>query len=280
MGGSRELGRALRGWRDRMNPEAVGMPGGGVRRAAGLRREELAQLAGLSVDYIVRLEQGRATSPSRQVLAALARALQLSSAEREHLYILAGETAPCPGQINPQITSGVRRLLEQLDGAAVTVCDVSWNLLIWNPLAAAVLGDQPARGSRERNIAWREFTGVPSRVIETDEQRATFRTALVTDLRAATACYPADTGLRSLVAELRKVSPDFARLWDGGAVGRHESSGKVVDHPEVGPFAIDCDVLIAPGTDLKIVLYTAPAGTDSADRMRLLSVIGVQSMTP
>ena len=94
--GTNDLGRALHGWRDRIAPAAVGLPVGGVRRAAGLRREELAQLAALSVDYITRLEQGRATSPSPQVLASLARALRLSAAERTYLYLLAGQPDPAP----------------------------------------------------------------------------------------------------------------------------------------------------------------------------------------
>jgi transcriptional regulator with XRE-family HTH domain len=276
---SGELGRALRGWRDRTTPEAAGVPSGGVRRAAGLRREELAQLAGLSVDYVVRLEQGRATSPSPQVLSALARALRLSPAECEHLYVLAGQAAPGPNRISQQIPAGVRRLLDQLDGVALTVCDAAWNIILWNPLAAALIGDLSALHGRERNIAWREFTGLPSRVFCTPEQNRVFRAALVTDLRAASARYPADTGLRELVTDLRESGPDFVRLWDGGVVGVHESGGKTVRHPEAGTFAVDCDVLTVPGSDVRIVAYTASPGSDAADRLRLLSVIGTQSLS-
>lgn len=138
---SRELGRALRGWRDRTGPVAVGLPIGGVRRAAGLRREELAQLAGLSVDYVVRLEQGRATSPSQQVLSALARALRLSVVEREHLFLLAGRQPPSPGQLSTHIPASVQRLLDQLDGTPLSVYDGAWNLVRWNPLWAALFGD-------------------------------------------------------------------------------------------------------------------------------------------
>jgi transcriptional regulator with XRE-family HTH domain len=278
--GSPELGRALRGWRDRTTPQAAGVPAGGVRRAAGLRREELAQLAGLSVDYIVRLEQGRATSPSAQVLSALARALRLSGAEREHLYVLAGQAAPGPGRIPQHIPPGVRRLLDQLDGTALTVCDAAWNFILWNPLAAALVGDPSAMRGRELNIAWREFTDVPSRVHCTPAQKRVFRAALVTDLRAATARYPADAGLRELVADLRTASADFTHLWDSGVVGVHESDSKTVRHPEAGTFVIDCDVLTAPGSDVRIVAYTAPAGSDAADRLKLLSVIGTQTLTP
>ncbi|MEU8239535.1 helix-turn-helix transcriptional regulator [Actinoplanes missouriensis] len=279
MSGSRELGRTLRGWRDRTTPQSAGVSAGGVRRAAGLRREELAQLAGLSVDYIVRLEQGRATSPSAQVLSALARALRLTVAEREHLYVLAGQVPPGPGRISAHIPPGVRRLIDQLDGVALTVCDAAWNIILWNPLAAALTGDFSALGARERNVAWREFTGMPSRIHCTPEQTASFRVSLVTDLRAAIARYPSDTGLRDLVTGLRDASADFTRLWDSGAVGVHGSNSKTVRHPEAGTFVVDCDVLMAPGRDVKIVAYSAAGGSDAAERLRLLSVIGTQSLS-
>jgi transcriptional regulator with XRE-family HTH domain len=257
----------------------VGLPAGGVRRAAGLRREELAQLAGLSVDYITRLEQGRATSPSVQVLSALARALRLSQAEREYLYLLAGQTAPGPGQISAHIPPGVHRLLDQLDGSLLSVHDAAWNLILWNPLWAALFGDPSAQRGRERNIAWRHFTGLPSRVSHTPKQEARFEAAVVADLRAATARYPADPGLRSLIKDLRSASSDFALLWDTGIVGVHESDTKTVLHPDLGILAVDCDVLVAPGTDLRIVAYTADADSDTADKLKLLTVIGTQAMT-
>ncbi|MFF3401483.1 helix-turn-helix transcriptional regulator [Streptomyces sp. NPDC002659] len=274
-----ELGTALRGWRDRTAPAAVGLPVGGVRRAAGLRREELAQLANLSVDYVVRLEQGRATSPSPQVLSALARALRLSTAEREHLYLLAGQAAPGPGQLSAHIPPGVRRLLDQLDGTPLSVHDAAWNLILWNPLWAALFRDASSLRGRERNIVWRHFAGLPSRVSHTPEQEARFEAAVVADLRAATARYPTDVGLRSLIKDLRSKSTVFARLWDTGIVGVHETDTKTIHHPDVGMLTLDCDVLMAPGSDLRIVAYTAAPGSDASDRLGLLNVIGTQDLT-
>jgi transcriptional regulator with XRE-family HTH domain len=277
MGGSRELGRALRGWRDRTAPAAVGVPAGGVRRAAGLRREELAQLAGLSVDYIVRLEQGRATSPSAQVLSALSRALRLSEAEREHLFLLAGQPTPGPGTVSAHIPPSVRRLLDQLDGTALSVCDASWNLILWNSLWAALFGDASTWRGRERNVAWRLFAELPSRVSHIPEQESRFETAVVADLRAATARYPDDAGLHSLIKDLRVASTDFARLWDTGAVGVHEPHTRTIHHPDVGMLTLDCDILTAPGSDLRIVAFTAAPGSGAADRLKLLNVIGAQT---
>lgn len=277
--GSNDLGRALHGWRDRVSPATVGLPAGGVRRAAGLRREELAQLAALSVDYITRLEQGRATSPSPPVLASLARALRLSADERTYLYRLAGQPEPGPGQISSHVPPGLRRLLDRLDGAPLCVHDAAWNLIEWNRPWAALLGDPSALRGRERNIPWRHFTGRHGRARPTPAQRAEFEAAIVADLRTATARYPADQGLRSLIKDLRQESARFDELWDSGIVGVHESARKTIDHPEVGPLTLDCDVLVAPGSDLRVVTYTAAPGSEAAARLGLLDVIGIQAMT-
>ncbi|PUB29801.1 helix-turn-helix protein [Promicromonospora sp. AC04] len=279
MSGSTELGGALRAWRDRTTPASVGLPAGGVRRAAGLRREELSLLANLSVDYIIRLEQGRATAPSAQVLSALARALRLSDAEREHLYVLAGQSLPGPGQISQVIPAGVRRLIDQLDGAPLSVNDAAWNMILWNPLWAALLGDPTEVSERERNPVWRHFVGPRYAVRQTPDHGARFEAAMVADLRAARARYPADAGLLSLVSDLRDASAEFARQWDAGVVGDHVSNHKTVLHPVVGAMVLDCDVLTVPGSDLRIVVYTAVAGSADADRLKLLGTIGTQVLT-
>ncbi|GAA2114172.1 helix-turn-helix transcriptional regulator [Streptomyces synnematoformans] len=279
MSGSSELGRALHSWHDRTSPAAVGLPAGGVRRAAGLRREELAQLASLSVDYIVRLEQGRATSPSTQVLSALARALRLSAIEREHLYLLAGQPVPGPGEVSTYIPPSVRRLLDQLDGAALSVYDATWNLILWNPLWAALFGDASTWRGRQRNVLWRLFAGAPTRVGPDTQQQSRFEAAAVADLRAATARYPTDTALHSLIKDLRAVSTGFVRLWDSATVGAHEPHTRTIHHPKAGMLTLDCDILTAPGSDLRIVAFTTAPGTDAADRLKLLNVIGIQAMT-
>jgi transcriptional regulator with XRE-family HTH domain len=277
---SRELGKALRAWRDRTAPATAGVAAGGARRAAGLRREELAQLAGLSVDYIIRLEQGRATSPSPQVLSALARALHLSAAEREHLYLLAGQQAPSPGNVPTHLPPSVRRLLAQLDGAPLSVYDAAWNLILCNPSWAALLGDASTGHGRERNVAWRIFGGLPSRVCRTPMRHADrFEAAVVTDLRAATVRYPTDAALRSLIKDLRAVSTEFAHLWDTAAVGVHQPHTRTIHQPAVGTLTLDCDILTAPGGDLRIVAFTAAPGSDTADRLKRLNDIVTRATT-
>lgn len=273
-----ELGVALRGWRDRVHPGDVGLPAGRSRRAPGLRREELAMLAGVSVDYVTRLEQGRATAPSAQVLTALGRALRLSEAETDHLFRLSGQPPPEAGQLSARITPSVQRLLDQLDGVPVGINDAAWNLLAWNRMWAALMGDPSGLTGRMRNWMWRYFTGGKSRVVHSPEQAARFEESAVADLRASAARYPDDANLRRLVADLRAASPRFAGLWDSGTVGRHEWASKTIRHPDVGDIALDCDVLSTLDGDLRIVAYSAAPGTEAAEKLRLLAVIGTQAM--
>ncbi|MGW4197583.1 helix-turn-helix transcriptional regulator [Streptomyces sp. NPDC005004] len=271
-----DLGDAIRRWRDRLAPGDVGLPAGGRRRAAGLRREELAQLAGISVDYVTRLEQGRASNPSSQVVQALTRALRLSGEERDHLHRLAGLAPPGPRTVPVFIPPSVHRLLDRLAHTPVAVHDATWTLLAANPPYAALMGDSTRWRGRELNGVWRHFLGPGAPVTYTPEARAAFESALVADLRAAAARYPADRDLRDLVAELRDGSPEFARLWDSGTVGVHEAARKTIDHPAVGPVTLDCDILSVAGSDLRIMVYTAEPGTEDAERLALLMVWGTQ----
>ena len=273
-----EFGQAVHGWRDRVSPEAAGLPAGGHRRAPGLRREELALLAGISVDYVTRLEQGRASNPSAQVVEALARALRLSGTERAHLFRLAGLVPPGPEEVPGYVTPSVQRLLDRLTGTPVAVYDAAWTLLLANPPFAALMGDPSGWRGHQRNSVWRNFLGSPGLVRQTPEARRALEAALVGDLRATAARYPADQRLRRLVADLRANSDRFAELWDSGAVGRHEASRKTIDHPQAGPVTLDCDVLTVRGSDLRIMIYTAEPGTEDADRLALITVLGTQAL--
>ena len=273
--GTTEFGHTVRRWRDRVAPETAGLPAGGHRRAAGLRREELALLAGISVDYVTRLEQGRATNPSEQVVEALGRALRLSAQEREHLFHAAGLVPPGRGTVPAYITPSVQRMLDRLTGTPVAVSDAMWTLLLANPLYTALMGE---RHGKERNAVWRTFLGSGSPVRHTPQARRALETAQVAALRATASRYPADQRLRQLIAELRANSERFAELWDGGAMGRHEPSRKTIDHPRVGALTLDCDLLSVAGSDLRIMVYTAEPGTRDAERLALLGVLGTQTL--
>lgn len=273
-----EFGRAVRRWRDKVSPEAAGLPLGGHRRAAGLRREELAQLAGISVDYVTRLEQGRASNPSGQVVEAMARALRLSPTERAHLFELAGLAPPGPDAVPAYITPSVHRLLDRMTGTPVAVYDASWTLLQYNPPYAALMGDPSGWRGNERNGVWRHFLGLSGRARHPPEDLDAFESAVVSDLRAAAARYPSDQRLRRLITDLRTHSHRFAAQWDSGVIGRHEAAHKTIDHPGVGALRLDCDVLTVAGSDLRIMIYTAEPGTEDAERLALLTVLGTQSL--
>ena len=278
MTGSNDLGRALHAWRDRTKPAEVGLPDDGRRRAPGLRREELAQLAGLSVEYIVRLEQGRSTNPSAQVLSALARALRLTTAEREHLFVLAGRAVPGPGVVSDHVPAGVQRLLDRLTGTPLSVYDAAWNLITWNPLWAALFGDPPASRGFGRNAVWWAFVEPPAGYPEAVSRETGHRAAFVSDLRAASARYPRDARLAALIDALRARSGEFSALWDSGVTGLHEPLTKTVRHASVGELTLDCDILAALGTDLRIMAFSAAEGSETAERLRLLHVVGVQRL--
>ncbi|MFI2486121.1 helix-turn-helix transcriptional regulator [Promicromonospora kroppenstedtii] len=275
-----ELGPAVRHWRDRVSPASVGVPVGARRRATGLRREELAQLAGISVDYLTRLEQGRATAPSDQVVEALARGLRLSDPERELLFRLAGLTAPGPGMVSVRIPVSVQRLLDRFDGHPVVVHDAMWNLVTANAAYDALMGRTTAWQGLERNAVWRHLLGPASRVVHTDEEEAELVAGLVADLRLTAGRYPADPRLRRLVSELRARSAEFTRLWEAIDLPPQESPGrlKVVDHPEVGRIRTDCDTLVVAGDDLRIMVYTCEPGSPDAERLALAIVLGDQAM--
>ncbi|MFF4899751.1 helix-turn-helix domain-containing protein [Streptomyces sp. NPDC001068] len=274
-----ELGQALRRWRDRAAPGAAGLPAGGQRRAAGLRREELALLAGISVDYVTRLEQGRAVNPSVQVVEALARALRLSPDERTYLFGLAGLVPPGPDMVPGYLTPSVQRLLERLSGTPVAVSDAAMTLLVTNPMYAALMGDPSGLRGFERNGVWRNFLGRPTRVRHSPQERRDFEAGMVAELRSTAARYPADRQLQRMITELRAGSERFAELWDAGVVGRLEASRKTIEHPQVGPVTLDCDQLRVEQHDLRILVYSAEPGTAAAEKLDLISVLGTQSLT-
>ncbi|MGH3203832.1 MAG: helix-turn-helix domain-containing protein [Streptosporangiaceae bacterium] len=273
------VGSYIQAWRHRLQPVDVGLPAGSSRRTRGLRREELASLAGISVDYLVRLEQGRAANPSTQVLAALSRALRLTIEERDHLYTVAGQAPPRRSCMPTHVPRSVQRLVDRLADLPVAVYDPAWTVITWNAAWAALMGDPSAVSGRDRNLIWRTFTGKSTRVRKSDAEVDDFETNTVADLRRAAGAYPDDAGLRQLVDELRQASPRFAKLWAERVVNSTGSNSKTISHPEVGPIMLDCDVLTVAGSDLRLVVYTAEPSSPDADRLRLVQVIGLQKLS-
>ena len=263
-----ELGILLRRWRERVTPGEVGLPAGSGRRVPGLRRKEVAHLSGVSADYIVQLEQGRAAAPSTQVLAALARALHLSSFERDHLLRLAGYGPAV--HASPAPSADMCRLVDQLDATPVAVYDLCWNPITWNPMWAAVNGDPLSRPARERNMLWRLMTGLPSRVHRRAEDVQRVQQVLVGDLRARVGQHPHDDRLTGFVADLSAESGRFRDLWATEQIAAYRHEEKAIEHPQAGVLHLDCDVLTVDNDELRLIVYTARRRTETADRLQQL----------
>jgi transcriptional regulator with XRE-family HTH domain len=272
-----ELGRFLRLHRERLAPETVGLPAHGPRRTPGLRREEVAQLAHISTQYYTRLEQARGPHPSRHVLAALGRALRLNDAERAHLNTLGGQQAEPPGP-SGDVPDRIMDLIERMPDTAAIVLDAKYDVLAWNPLAAALLEDFSARPRRERNIIRRYFLH-PGERLHGITNGGDFGRFAAGHLRAAAARYPGDRATQDLVRELLGHSPEFAALWPSPEVSAERHLNKTIDHPQLGPITLRCDILLVPERDQHVVLFTAEPGTPAHDALQLLSVIGLQQLS-
>ena len=269
------FGVALRGWRERLSPLESGLVIGGDRRIKGLRREELARLAGLSVDYVVRLEQGRARNPSIQVVSALARALRLNAAERDHLFRCAGLLPPANGEVSLRLPGRARTLMERLDNTPVAVYAADWTLIGWNAMWTAVIGDPDTYDWPDRNLVRGVFRSVdgrrpeaigawPVRARDGDEVE---ERALVADLRVTASAYPNDARLAGLIEHTARTNPRFARFWATGTVGVLAEDRKIVEHPLVGTLELDLEVLMLPGMDFRIATFLPTLGTDAARKL-------------
>ncbi|WP_083683996.1 MULTISPECIES: helix-turn-helix domain-containing protein [Actinoalloteichus] len=259
-GNRADFGKYLRGRRAMMAPPAQRAVGRASRRQVpGLRRQELAEAAGISVEYYTRLEQGRAQRPSREILTALARALGLTAAERDHLFRLAGELPPEPLAPDSEIRPGLRRLLRGLDDTVpVTVHDGRLNVLARNAAATELLGPIPSVGRYRRNIIHQGFTAEARHVLG-DKGAHQYGRWAAAELRSALGRYPDDEHLRSLLAELSATSATFRNHWAQGEVGARRSAVKQVRHPTRGWLTFQSEMLHDAERDHWIVIY-APAG--------------------
>lgn len=264
-----ELAAFLRARRVRISPQQAGLPVTGQRRTPGLRRQEVAQLAGMSVDYYIRLEQGRGPQPSRQVLSALARALMLSADERDYLYRMAGSSPPQAEQPGREITPGIRHLLDSMSATPAYVVDAAYNVLAWNQLATHFIGN--LAGHADRNMIRWTFRRAPTDVMWSDEHFLGFTRATVADLRAGYARYPGDREIGSLVTELLALSPEFAQMWAAHEVEVRGPMLKWVSHPQAGALEFECQVLHIAETGQRLIVYCAAPGSATEQAFRKLA---------
>jgi transcriptional regulator with XRE-family HTH domain len=251
----------------------VGLPPRGRRRTPGLRREDVAQLAGISVDYYARLEQQRGAHPSEQVIAALARALRLTEDECDYLHRLAGYQTRTRAAAAAHLRPGLLLILDRLVDAPAQVISDSGQLLARNALAEALFGG-PAVTGRAGNLIWNLFTNPESRAKTTPEQLPRLLAVHAANLRAVHARRPDDQEVNALIRDLRAESAEFRELWERHDVGVLRATSKIFLHPEVGRLELDCEILLAPFGEQELILYTARPGTDTAEKLQLLRVLG------
>ncbi|MEU8897791.1 helix-turn-helix transcriptional regulator [Nocardia sp. NPDC048505] len=258
-----ELAKFLTARRARLRPAEVGLPESGRRRTPGLRRQEVAQLAGISVDYYIRMEQARGAKPSRQVLAAVGRALMLSTDEREYLFRIAGENPPTAGGPNRAISPSTRVLLDNMTVPAYVV-DACYDILAWNRMAVPFIGDLAAVPETDRNMIRWMFRLPDDAEPWSSPASVDFARSTVADLRAVYARYPGNPALAALVTELLGLSGRFAQMWAEHDVEVRRGHHKKIRHPELGELEFDCQVLYISDSDQRIIVYCPEPGSPTA----------------
>lgn len=257
----------LRTCRARLTPADVGMPTSGRRRTPGLRREEVAVLAGVGVSWYTWLEQGRDINVSTEVLDAISRALRLSEPERAHLYLLAGLNPPSPasGVRGAEVTPELRQLIDAWAPRPAVLQDRYWNLLAVNESARTVFGYDDV----DHNCLVTFFTNARYRAVHA--HWASVAPAVVAAFRADAAHSPADPEFARLIEDLSSVSSEFAELWARHEVGAHTQAVKAVHHSEVGDLIFDKTTLaVADRPDWRLELYNPRPGTGTGDRLERL----------
>jgi transcriptional regulator with XRE-family HTH domain len=246
---------------------------------SGLRRDEVAQLAGASVDYYTELERGAGAQPSEQMLAALARALRLSRDERDHLFYLAGRSLPTRGGPADHVHPGMLDLLHRLDGTPAQVVTDLHVTLVQNRLAVALLGQAPPPTGWTASFLYRWFTDPASRTLYPAEDHDDRARAFVADLRAAMARRGGDDPeVTALVAELSARSPAFTELWTRHEVAFRRHDRKRLVHPELGLLEVNCLNLFSEDGAQRLLWFTPAVGTDSVAKLDMLAVVGTQSL--
>lgn len=268
-----ELADFLRRRREAIRPADVGVTDGPRRRTAGLRREEVAMLAGMSVDYVVRLEQGRSSQPSTQLLVALARALRLSDDERDHLFHLAGHRPPPADGPALLARAGLVRMLDLLGDTPALVMSDLGEVLAQNRASLLLMSDLTGFSGDRRYIVYRWFTERAARAVGPAEEEEYYARRLVADLRAVAGRRTGDPTVAELVERLRAASAHFRRLWAEHEVAVRRADRKTFLHPRVGRVLMDCETLVTPDRRQQLLVLT-PADAEARERLELLRVLG------
>lgn len=273
-----QLADFLRTRREALQPEDVGLPRGPRRRTGGLRREEVAALCGMSADYYSRIEQQRGPHPSEQMLAAIARGLHLSLDERDHLFRIAGHAAPNRVHRSDHLNPGMQRILDRLeDTPAMVMSDLGETLHQTRP-AVALMGDDSRWTGMARSMVYRWYTEPESRLIYPEEDHPLHGRIFTAQLRHRYTRAGQGSRAAALVDALLRVSPEFAAVWaEHDIVDRHREQKRIA-HPQLGILELHCQTLVDPDQSQSLLVFTAVPGTESYEKLQLLSVIGDQRL--
>jgi transcriptional regulator with XRE-family HTH domain len=276
-----ELSDFLRKRRELLQPEDVGLPRGRRRRTPGLRREEVAALAVMSTDYYSRLEGGRGPQPSAEMLTAIARALRLTLDERDHLFVLAGHGMPPRTTSGDHVNPGLLRIMDRLnDDTPAVVLNQLGESLAQTRAHVAFEGEQTGLEGFERSAVYRWFAHEDSRALYAEEGRANHSRVLTSGLRSAVAVSGERSKAAALAKALRGLSAEFAELWEAHEVGVRHTGMKRFLHPVVGELELYCQLLDDQAMQQTLLVFTASPGSESDERLRLLSVLGNQRLQP
>lgn len=273
-----QLADFLRTRREALQPEDVALPRGSRRRTGGLRREEVAALAGMSADYYGRIEQQRGPQPSEQMLAALARGLRLTLDERDHLFRLGGYASPRRSRWAEHVDAGLARILDRLPDTPAMVVTTTGETLLQTPPAVALFGDESVYEGLSRSVVYRWYSEPSSREIYPPEDRDGHGRTFTADLRHAYAQDGPGSRAAELVAGLEACSSEFRAVWAQHEVTLKRSRYKRLIHPEVGELEVHCQTLFDLDQSQGLLVFTATPGSDSYDRLQLLAVIGRQQL--
>ncbi|MEJ2863663.1 helix-turn-helix transcriptional regulator [Actinomycetospora flava] len=273
------LAEFLRRRRESLQPEDVGLPRGQRRRTSGLRREEVAALCHMSTDYYARLERERGPQPSEQMIASIAQGLHLSLDERDHLFRLAGQHPPARGVDSEHISPGLLRILDRLADTPAEIVTELGETLRQTPLGVALVGDAVDHTGPARSRGYRWFTDPASRAIYAPEEHAFLSRMYASGLRGLATLRGPGSRAAHYADLLLARSEEFRVLWDAHEIGIRPHDVKRFVHPEVGALELNCQTLLDPDQSHRLFVYTAVPGSESYEKLQLLSVIGAPSVT-
>lgn len=268
----------LRRRRESLHPDDVGLVAGPRRRVGGLRREEVAALCHMSVDYYARLERGGGPQPSEQMMAAIAQGLHLSLAERDHVFVLAGHRPPARGGTGDHISPGLLRIVDRLDDTPAEIVSELGETLRQTRMGIALTGDAARFTGPSRTIGYRWFADPAVRRPYPEPERDQLSRVYVAGLRELVALRGPDSRAAQLADQLQQENEEFRTLWARHEVGVRPPTVKRFDHPAVGMLELSCQTLLDPDQSHRLLVYTAVPGSESHEKLQLLSVIGTQTL--